>query len=218
MRRPVFSRVYAWLSERMEAEGMAALRTQLLSGLTGEVVEIGAGNGMNFRHYPASVSAVSAVEPEPHLRALAERAAGSAPVPVRVLAGVAQRLPLPDAGVDAAVVCLVLCSVVDRPAALAEIARVLRPGGELRFLEHCVAGAAGLRRVQRVVDATVWPRLAGGCRTSTDPLTLIAEAGFTITACRHLRFPDLRVSLPTTPHVLGAAQWCPAARTGEPAS
>lgn len=122
-----------------------------------------------------------------------------------VRAGRAERLPLPDDSVDAAVVCLVICSLPDRAAALAEVARVLRPGGVLRFLEHTIAATRGLRLVQRVVDATVWPLLAGGCHTTTDPVGAITAAGFEISALRRFRFPDTRFSQPATPHVLGAA-------------
>lgn len=204
--RWIFSRCYARLSERMEAEGMADLRSELLAGLSGEVVEVGAGNGLNFGYYPAAVTAVTAVEPEPHLRSLAERAAKSAPVRVRVIGGRGEALPLPDASADAAVLSLVLCSITDRPAGLAEIFRVLRPGGTLRFLEHTIADGAGLRMVQRIADATVWPLLAGGCRTTTDPGGLITAAGFEITTCRSPRFPDTRITLPATPHILGTAR------------
>lgn len=204
--RPLFGRLYARISQRMEAEGLSALRTELLGGVTGAVVEVGSGNGMNFRHYPAGVSGVVAVEPEPYLRGLASEAAAKAQVDVEVRAGVATRLPLPDDSVDSAVLCLVMCSFDDRAGALAELLRVLRPGGTLRFFEHCVADTSGLRFVQRLVDATCWPLLAGGCHTATDPVGLISAAGFTITDVRKLRFPEQGVTTPSTPHVLGAAQ------------
>ena len=185
---------------------MAELRRELLSDLRGEVVEVGAGNGLNFAHYPPAVTRVLAVEPEPYLRDLAAKAARRAPVPVTVLPGRAERLPLDDGAADAAVLCLVLCSIADRPLALTELRRVVRAGGTLRFLEHCIADSPGLRRVQRLVDATVWPLLVGGCHTATDPVTDIAEHGFTITTVRKLRCPDQRISTPATPHVLGAAR------------
>jgi ubiquinone/menaquinone biosynthesis C-methylase UbiE len=205
-RRPIFARCYARASQRMDDEGMAALRTELLAGLHGDVVEIGCGNGKNFPRYPAAVTSVTAVEPEPHLRELAVRAAPDAPVPVTVVPGVAEALPLADASCDAAVLCLVMCSLPDRPAALAEAMRVLRPGGVLAFLEHVRAETPVLRAVQRVVDATVWPLLVGGCHTSTDSVGDIAAAGFEVTALRRLRFPDSRISVPPTPHVLGLAR------------
>lgn len=206
-RRPIFARCYARASERMDDDGLAALRTELLADLSGDVVEIGCGNGRNFARYPAAVTSVTAVEPEPHLRGLAVRAALDAPVPVTVVPGVAEALPLADASCDAAVLCLVMCSLPDRPAALAEVLRVLRPGGVLAFLEHVRAETPVLRSVQRVVDATVWPLLVGGCHTSTDAVGDIAAAGFEVTRLRRLRFPDTRISLPPTPHVLGLARW-----------
>lgn len=209
--RPLFGRFYARISEPLEAEGMAALRDELLAELSGEVVEVGAGNGLNFGHYPPAVTSVAAVEPEPYLRRLAIQAADAAPVPVTVYAGRAERLPLADDSVDAAVLCLVMCSFEDRHAALAELLRVLRPGGTLRFLEHTIADTHGLRLAQRIVDATLWPLLAGGCHTATDPAALISAAGFDMREHRRLRFPEHRFTQPTSPHVLGTA-YTPASR------
>ena len=114
-----------------------------------------------------------AVEPEPQLRDLAVRAARAATLPVSVRAGRAESLPLPEASVDAAVLCLVMCSLPDRVAALAELRRVLRPGGVVRFLEHTRADTAGLALVQRIADATLWPWFTGGCHTARDPLAAL---------------------------------------------
>jgi ubiquinone/menaquinone biosynthesis C-methylase UbiE len=203
--RPVFSRLYERVSRRLEDAGMAELRRELLDGVAGVVVEVGCGNGLTFAHYPDTVSRVVAVEPEPRLRAAAQRAARVAAVDVEVVAGVAEELPLPDASADVAVLCLVLCSIRDQPAALAELRRVLRPGGELRFLEHTVAEDRRLRRVQHLVDATVWPLLAGGCHTATDQVGAIEAAGFTAQRTRRFDFPPSRVRVPASPHVLGVA-------------
>jgi ubiquinone/menaquinone biosynthesis C-methylase UbiE len=203
--RPLFSRFYAKISPGMEDEGMADLRQELLAPLTGTVVEIGAGNGLNFGHYPATVTRVVAVEPEPRLRELAVAAAAAAPIPVEVTAGTAGNLPLPDGSVDGAVFCLVLCSIPDRHAALAEVVRVLRPGGTLRFLEHTLADTPARRRIQRLVDATVWPLLTGGCHTATDPARDIERAGLQLTSVRQLRFPFRGPRMPASPHALGSA-------------
>src|SRR5438309_11058690 len=106
---PGFARFYPRISRVVDRHGGAQNRVRLLAGLTGRVVEIGAGNGLNFRHYPPDVHEVIAVEPEDHLRASAERAAGAVPVPIRVVAGHAGDLPLADGSIDAAVFSLVLC-------------------------------------------------------------------------------------------------------------
>src|SRR6185503_8191601 len=100
---------------------------------------IGAGNGINFANYPPEVTEVVAVEPEAYLRDKAMQAAATAPVEVTVLNGLADALPFEDGSIDAAVTSLVLCSVPDQSRALSEIARVLKPGGRLRFYEHVLA-------------------------------------------------------------------------------
>ena len=207
--RPLFSRFYARASERIEPAGMADLRRELLAPLRGRVVEVGCGNGLNFAHYPAAVTEVVGVEPEPRLREAGTRRAQEATAagrPVTVVPGRAESLPLPDASMDAAVVCLVLCSVADPRAAVAEVARVLRPGGTVRFLEHTLAEEPGLRRVQRVVDATVWPLLVGGCHTSRDQVAELRAAGFEVTGTRRFRFPETGPTMPASPHVLGEAR------------
>ncbi|MFF0474643.1 class I SAM-dependent methyltransferase [Streptomyces sp. NPDC004284] len=204
---PLFARFYARLSASADARGgLGALRTELLAGLSGRVVEIGAGNGLNFAYYPAGVTEVVAVEPEPHLRGLAEEAARRAAVPVTVLPGTAEALPGPDGAFDAAVASLVLCTVRDVPVVLAELRRVLRPGGELRFLEHGAADTPGLARVQRGLDRTVWPLLFGGCHTSRTPLAAIEEAGFDLVSYRAFDVPEQGPRLPSSPCVLGTAR------------
>src|SRR3954468_13512981 len=130
---PRFAKIYPAAADKADRRGAAQHRQRLLEGLQGRVVEIGAGDGRNFRHYPATVAEVIAVEPEPTLRQLAEEQAQSAPINVSVRAGTADELPLGDASVDAAVASLVLCSVPDQHRALTELQRVLKPGGELRF-------------------------------------------------------------------------------------
>lgn len=204
-RRPLFARIYARMSARMEERGMGALRRELLSGVAGRVVEVGAGNGLNFAHYPSAVTELIAVEPEPYLRSVAQQAAGHAPVPVTVIAGSADHLPLPDASVDAGVVSLVLCSVEDQATALAELRRVIRPGGKLHFLEHVRADTARLRRLQELAQATVWPLFGGGCHPARDTLGSITAAGFQVEGARRFRFPEARIPVPTDPHILGAA-------------
>ncbi|HET7326830.1 MAG TPA: class I SAM-dependent methyltransferase [Nocardioidaceae bacterium] len=206
VRHPVFAWFYARLSEQMEQTGLAQIRQRMLAGVSGDVVEVGAGNGLNFAHYPPTVAGVVAVEPEPSLRRRAEAAASAAPVPVRVVAGTAARLPLRDNSCDAVVVSLVLCSVTDQHAALAEIGRVLRPGGRLHFFEHVRSEHRAAAQVQRFLDATVWPRLFGGCHSGRDTVTAIEAAGFEIEELERMRFPENGVPMPTVTHVLGRAR------------
>ncbi|MFE5509815.1 class I SAM-dependent methyltransferase [Streptomyces sp. NPDC056529] len=204
---PLFARFYARFSVSAETRGgLGALRAELLAGLAGRVVEVGAGNGLNFGHYPVGVTEVVAVEPEDRLRGLAERAARRAAVPVTVVPGTAEALPAEDGAFDAAVVSLVLCTVRDVPTALAELRRVLRPDGELRFFEHGAADTPGLARVQRGLDRTVWPLLFGGCHTSRDPLAEIGRAGFALGPYRSFDVPESGPRLPSSPCVLGTAR------------
>ncbi|MEH0939213.1 class I SAM-dependent methyltransferase [Micromonospora psammae] len=202
---PIFARLFARASVAMDRAGMAEHRHRLVAGLHGQVVEVGAGNGRMFAHYPPAVTAVLAVEPEPRLRADARTAADRAPVPVTVTDGLAEALPVPDAGADAVVLSLVLCSVRDQSVALREAYRVLRPGGQLRFYEHVVADTPGLRRAQRWVDATCWPLFCGGCHTARDTVGAIAAAGFSVVALDRFRFPPEGLAMPASPHVLGTA-------------
>ena len=202
--RPVFARTYVWLSERLEP-GVADHRRALVAGLTGRVIEVGAGNGLNFAYYPPEVAHVLAVEPEPHLRQIAQRNAARAGVRVDVVDGVAERLPAANGSFDAAVASLVLCSVPEPTAALAEILRVLRPGGQLRFYEHVRSDAPSAARVQRLLDATVWPRLAGGCHVSRNAVASIKAAGFDIKAVETVSLPVPRRVAALYPHVLGTA-------------
>jgi ubiquinone/menaquinone biosynthesis C-methylase UbiE len=203
---PVFARVYERLSVMMDRAGGAEHRRDLVAGLSGRVIEIGAGNGRTFAHYPSQVTEVVAVEPEPRLRSAARTAAIAAPVPVQVVDGLAEALPAGDAQFDAVVTALVLCTVEDQAAVLAEITRVLRPGGQLRFFEHVAAEAPGaMRRAQRLADATVWPRLFGGCRTGRDTVAAITAAGLSVQELRRFRFPATGPSSPAAPHVRGVA-------------
>ncbi len=204
VRHPVFARVFHLFSAAMERE-VGPRRDELLDGLTGRIIEVGAGNGVNFDHYPDAVSEVVAVEPEAYLRARAVQAAARARVKVTVVDGLADELPFGNASFDAAVSSLVLCSVPDQAAALAELRRVLRLDGELRFFEHVAASIPAKARLQRSFDRWgVWPRLAGGCHCARDTRTAIETNGFRL---QHERRFDVGSSwILTNPHTLGRAQ------------
>lgn len=185
---------------------MAGHRDELVRGLKGVVVEVGAGKGLTFRHYPQNVAVVVAVEPKAHLRRLALTAVPRTPVPVTIVGGTADALPLGDRSVDAAVCCLVLCSVADQTLALAEVRRVLRPGGELRFYEHVLdCENARFARFQRVVDL-IHPFLSAGCHLTRDTLAAITAAGFEVVSVRRFRFSLNRVARAAEPKILGSAR------------
>ena len=204
VRHPLFARIWKVMA-RHPAAHVTEHRRRALAGLSGRVIEVGAGTGANFEHYPEGVTEVVAVEPEPLLRAEAERGAVLAPVPVRVVDGTAERLPAHAGEFDAAVACLVLCSVGDPAQALGELHRVIRPGGELRYYEHVVSRHAGLARGQRLVDH-VWPHAFGNCHTSRDTERSIRAAGFVVDHSERLWAPPCPVAAPVGPHVLGVAR------------
>ena len=204
VRHPLFARIYMRMS-RKRHETEDEHRRKLLEGLSGRVIEVGAGNGLNFSLYPHTVEKVVAVEPEPTLREAAREEAKEAQVEIEVVDGVASELPAEDASYDAVVASLVLCSVRDQAEALAEMRRVLKPGGELRFYEHVISHRPWPARFMRFADATFWPRVGGGCHMARDTLPSIATAGFEVE--RSERFPFTPgAPVPKIPHVLGLAR------------
>lgn len=202
---PFFARLWIKSSPKAETRGVADHRDDLLHGLSGRVLELGAGNGMNFPHYPATVTEVVAVEPEPTLRAAAQKAAAGAPVPVRVVEGVADRLPAQDGEFDAAVASLVLCSVPDQAGALAELKRVVRPGGGLHFYEHVKPESQPAKAFAVFAERTFWPHVAGGCHPARQTEQAIEAAGFEIEQCRKFAFSP-GPPMPKAPFILGRAR------------
>ena len=168
---------FLWLGE---IAGMRSRRRTLLAGASGRVVEIGAGTGLNIGHYPELAELVL-VEPEPAMRRrLARRLQRRARV-AQIVDAPAERLPLPDASVDTVVSTLVLCTVDQPEHALREIARVLRPGGQLLFIEHVRAGSRFLAACQDHL-LEPWRRFAGGCHCNRPTLELMRACGFAVTA------------------------------------
>jgi SAM-dependent methyltransferase len=204
VRHPIFARVFHRVSPAMEKD-VGRHRDELLAGLTGRVVEIGAGDGMSFAHYPAGVVEVVALEPESYLRGKAAEAARTAPVPITVRDGVADPLPFEPESFDAAVASLVLCTVPDPARALSELRRVLRAGGELRFFEHVRSERPRKARVQQRLDRSgLWPRAAGGCHCARDTVATIEASGFRVERVRALEVGPSWMH--TNPHVLGVAR------------
>jgi protein-L-isoaspartate O-methyltransferase len=178
---PFFALMWSKMSTR-EPESIRKLRRANLVGLTGRVLEVGAGTGTNFEFYPSTVSEVVAIEPERRLAVIARQTAERAAVPITVTTDTVEEF---DAGepFDYVVCSLVLCSVGDPDDVLRQLFSMLRPGGELRYLEH--VASTGMRAgLQRLADATVWPRLLGNCHTHRDTEQSIVDAGFEVRAAR----------------------------------
>lgn len=199
---PFFARLWTVMSGH-EPESLRRLRVENLAGLTGRVLEVGAGTGTNFEHYPAGVTEVVAVEPEPRLAELARGAAARASVPVTVSADTVEEFDALQL-FDAVVCSLVLCSVDDPNSVLQQLFSILKPGGQLRYLEH-VASTGPRASLQRLADATVWPRLLGNCHTHRDTEAAIVGAGFEVLRSRRqLTFPAW-VPVPVTEFAIGQA-------------
>ncbi|MFI6388532.1 class I SAM-dependent methyltransferase [Nonomuraea sp. NPDC050540] len=172
-------------------------RERLMSGLTGRVVEFGAGDGVKLTCYPPEVREIVLVEPDPFLRAAAERVADEVPAPVSIVGGGPARVALDSGSCDAVVYSLTLCCCPCLERTLAEARRILRPGGRLRFYEHVRSTNPVLALAEALVGP-LWSLAGGGCRPGRDPVAAIQAAGFVL---EHLdRFTFQHVS-----HVLGAA-------------
>ena len=172
---------------------------RMLADVAGVVVEVGAGNGLNFKHYPAAVTRVVAVEPDPYMR---EKAQGRATPVVELVDGDAYSLPLGDGEADTVVFSLVLCTIPDPGRALAEARRVLKPGGVIRFYEHVVSQKPWFARLQRAATP-VWKRMAGGCEVHRDTAAAIERAGFEVERLERFSFAPAVLA---APHILGSAR------------
>lgn len=199
---PLFARIWTFMSSH-ETDWLRDRRRENLAGLSGRVLEVGAGTGSNFAFYPETVTEVVAAEPESQLRDAALIAAAAAPVPVTVVASTVEALDAAEP-FDAIVCSLVLCSV-DRPQdVLRQLYTLLKPGGELRYFEH--VASPGLRGgLQRVADATFWPRLFGNCHTHRDTEQAITAAGFAVTTSRRGHQFPAWAPLPVSEFALGSA-------------
>ena len=189
----LFARFYDRLVAGSEEAGLRERRAALLAAAEGRVLELGAGTGLNLGHYPAGVRELVLSEPEaPMLRRLAPRVAASHPRASTVQAS-AEQLPFKAASFDTVVSTLTLCTVRDLPAALAEVRRVLVPGGRLLFLEHVRADDARTARLQDRVTP-IWKRIGHGCHPNRATVAAIETAGFEVERLE-------RGSLPQAPRI-----------------
>jgi ubiquinone/menaquinone biosynthesis C-methylase UbiE len=187
-----WGRAFAALYDRglkaTEEAGLRQMRRELLAGAGGRVLELGAGTGVNLDLYPDSVEDLVMIEPDPHmakrLRARLAESARSA----TVVEAPAERLPFEDDSFDTAVAALVLCTIPDPAAALAEAARVLRPGGRLLFIEHVRAGDPALARWQDRLEKP-WRFLGDGCHCNRDTVATIAGSQFELREIQRGRMP-----------------------------
>jgi ubiquinone/menaquinone biosynthesis C-methylase UbiE len=167
---------------------MAPHRRSVLEHARGRVLEIGAGTGFNIRHYPDDVEEIVITEPGAGLLRRAEGRAAESGRPVRAVLAFAERLPFEDDSFDTVVSTLVLCSVRDQDMALAEIRRVLKPGGRLLFIEHVRADDPKSARWQDRLDRP-WSVVAMGCHANRATLGRIEAAGFDVEELRHGQMP-----------------------------
>jgi ubiquinone/menaquinone biosynthesis C-methylase UbiE len=172
----LFALTYDRQLAKVERAGLADRRRHLLEGIRGDVLEIGAGTGANLDHYPDSVASLTLTEPEaPMIKRLVAHVADRSDPPM-VLRAPAEDLPFEDDSFDVVVSTLVLCGVSDQARALREIRRVLRPGGELRFIEHVRAGEPKVVKLQNRMNGI--NRFVVGCECNRPTLSSIESAGF----------------------------------------
>lgn len=199
-----FGRLFAGAYDRLMADtedaGLRERRHELLADAGGRTVELGAGTGLNFAHYGGEVEELILTEPFPPMaKQLRERVGGGA----TVIEAPADRLPIPDASIDTAVATLVLCTVDDVPATLAEIARVLKPGGRLLFAEHVRSDDPRTARWQDRLERP-WKFVGHGCRCNRDTLAAIAATPLEVESVEHGRLP--KAPSIVRPLVVGSAR------------
>jgi ubiquinone/menaquinone biosynthesis C-methylase UbiE len=201
-----WGRAFAALYDRSlratEEAGLRRMRGELLAGAGGRTVELGAGTGVNLDLYPDAVGDLTLVEPDPHMARRLRAKLAESESTATVVEALAERLPFEDAGFDTAVATLVLCTAPDPAAALAEAARVLKPGGRLLFIEHVRSGEPGLARWQDRLEKP-WRFLGDGCHCNRDTVATIAASRFEVREIQRDRLPKAPPIV--TPLVRGSA-------------
>jgi ubiquinone/menaquinone biosynthesis C-methylase UbiE len=202
----LFAAVYDRMMAAQEKAGLREMRAELLAGARGRVLELGAGTGLNFPHYPAAVTELVLTEPDPHMAKRLRRRVKSTKVPfgVEVIEAEAERLPFEDSSFDTAVSTLVFCSVHNAPQSAAEVARLLKPDGQLLLLEH-VRGTEGSRltRWQDRLERP-WGWVGAGCHPNRDTAATLS-AGFDVSGLQEDRFPGSAPPI-VKPLIRGAAR------------
>jgi ubiquinone/menaquinone biosynthesis C-methylase UbiE len=186
-----FARFYDRALKATEENGLGAMRGELLAGADGRVIEIGAGTGVNLELYGDGVEDLTLVEPDPHMGAqlrkrLADRHGD--PLPAQLVAAPAEALPFPEDTFDTAVATLVLCTIPDPVAAIDELARVLKPGGRLLFVEHVRAEDASSARWQDRLEKP-WRFVADGCHCNRDTEANLRASSFKVEEIDHTKMP-----------------------------
>jgi ubiquinone/menaquinone biosynthesis C-methylase UbiE len=183
-----FSAIYDRGLKASEEAGLHEMRREVLAGATGRTVEIGAGTGLNLGLYPAAIAELTLVEPDPHmLKKLRVKLARSG-IEASAVQAPAESLPFADGGVDTVVFTLVLCTVPDPAAALAESARALSPDGRLLFVEHVRSRDPSLARWQDRLEKP-WRFLGDGCHCNRDTVATIEASPFRLKELEHGRLP-----------------------------
>jgi ubiquinone/menaquinone biosynthesis C-methylase UbiE len=175
----------------MRQQQLLPFRKQIIGSAEGRVLEIGVGSGLNLPLYGAAATSVIGLEPSPEMLRMARQRASTAPVPVTLLDASAEAIPLDAQSVDTIVTTWTLCSIPNAARALAEMRRVLRPGGALLFVEHGRAPEPGVARWQDRIDP-LWSKLAGGCHLNRKMDDLVTGAGFRIERLANPRLPGPR--------------------------
>ena len=167
----------------------ARMRERIIPRARGVVAELGFGSGLNLPYYDSTgVSRLIGIDPDPAMIGIARKRLTDFPMPIELIEGYAEELPLVNGSVDTAVVTYALCTIPDPARALREIRRILKPGGRLLFIEHERSTEPWRSRWQGRLNG-LWGRLAGGCHLNRAPQQLIEEAGFVIGAREQERFP-----------------------------
>jgi len=196
---PIFAALYDVIQRPAEKKFLSPHRAYLAGNAAGRVLDVGVGTGINFGYYPPEAEVVG-IEPDPHMLRRAQARADCLGRHVKLLGDGAEQLPFPEASFDIAVATLVFCTIPDADWALGELRRVLRPGGQLRFLEHVRAKTPGWQRFQDFMTP-VWRRIGAGCHPNRETVGAIERAGFRIEELQHYAFGPY----PARPFVRGVA-------------